>query len=88
MRPKNKTYRVFVTYSGFDETKHKSILRVAKRKPMEETFDPLESRSQIVFLYASRGFAERLRMRLLDYLEGRSEWKDRFSVGKVVADGF
>lgn len=88
MGQRQNSFRVIVTYNGFDEEKFRKIVKVANRKPAEETFDPMESRSQAVWGYSSRGYAERLRMRLLGYLSSLEEWKDRFSISKVISDGF
>lgn len=88
MGQRGTSFRIFVTYSGFDESKLKRVKKVSARKPHEETFDPIDGKSQVVWNFKKRGAAERLRMRLLDYLGGVKEWKDRFSVSKVVDDGF
>jgi len=84
MGQRGKSFRVIVTYTGFSEAKNKQIIKVAGRRPTQESFDPLDSKCEVMFVYQSKGFATKLRTRLLAYASGKTEWKERFSVSKVI----
>jgi hypothetical protein len=79
-----KTYRLIVTYSGFDETKDAKITTAAGKSPSQRGYDPVEARRTIDFCFRSKQGAGRARARIVV----EQQKSGGFSVSRVIDDTF
>ena len=81
---KGKTYRIIITYTGFDEEKDARITKAARKSPSQTQFDPVEARRSLDFTFGSVAAARNCRARII--MEQRNS--GGFSVSKVIDDNF
>jgi len=79
-----KSYRLIVTYNGFDEGKDEDIIRVARKTPSQRTYDPVETRRTLDWTFRSRKAAGNTRTRIVVLQRSAGG----FSVSKVIDDSY
>lgn len=82
--PEGKSYRLIVTYNGFDEEKDERIIRAVQKQSTQESYDPVETRRSIDFTFKSRKAANNARSRVVK----TQQQLGGFSVSKVIDDSF
>lgn len=79
-----KSYRLIVSYYGFDEVKDTGIVKVARKQPAQMSYDPPERKRQVDFTFKSRKTATNVRTRLLAFAKVESG----IYISKVIDDSF
>lgn len=82
--PQHKTYRIIVSYSGFEENKDLQIIRASRQDPAQTTYDPVETRRSIDFTFRSHKTATNARTRIAA-LRAKTTG---FSISKVIDDSY
>lgn len=77
-------YRLIATYTGFSEEKDAAITRAAGRGMAQSSFDPVDDKRCVDFVFATVRAATYARKRILAIRDGVGY----FSLSKVIDDGF
>lgn len=84
MTGNGKSYRLIVTYNGFDEELDEEVTKVARKTPSQTSYDPVEARRTIDWTFRSRRTAGNTRTRIVVFQRSRGG----FSVSKVIDDSY
>jgi hypothetical protein len=84
MTGNGKSYRLIVTYNGFDEEKDEEITKAARKTPSQTGYDPVETRRTIDWTFRSRKAAGNTRTRIVVLQRNTGG----FSVSKVIDDSY